>query len=95
MFYPRPEVDSVVVRLKPRESSLAIKDEAVFRQFIRSLFTQRNRKARGAVASYLEKVRKMPRENVRRLIDALPSDDRRVRQLSPEDFGELANVLFR
>jgi 16S rRNA (adenine1518-N6/adenine1519-N6)-dimethyltransferase len=95
MFYPQPEVDSVVVRLESRKFPLATKNEVEFRHFIQSLFTRRNRKVRGAVSSYLEKVRGTSGENVAKLIGALPFSDRRVRHLSPEDFGELANVALR
>jgi hypothetical protein len=37
---------------------------------------------------------KIPAENVKTLISVLPFKDRRVRQLSPEDFGELACAVF-
>lgn len=94
MFYPQPEVDSVVVRLQSRRLHLAMKNEILFRPFIRALFTQRNRKVQGAVTSYLMNVCKMPAENVKTLISVLPFKDRRVRQLSPEDFGELACAVF-
>ena len=94
MFYPQPEVDSAIVRLQSRRLRLAMKNETLFRPFIRALFTQRNRKVQGAVTSYLVNVRKMPAENVKTLTSVLPFKDRRVRQLSPEDFGELACAIF-
>ena len=44
MFYPPPEVDSVIVRFKPWQTApFEVLDEAFFRQMVKWLFTQRNR----------------------------------------------------
>jgi 16S rRNA (adenine1518-N6/adenine1519-N6)-dimethyltransferase len=94
MFYPQPEVDSVVVCLKSKNVQLSIGNEAKFRQFMQSMFTNRNRKVGGAVLSYLKNAHDMSREKSAKVIAALPFRDRRVRQLSPEDFGELASVVL-
>lgn len=84
MFFPQPEVDSVVVVLKPRKSHpFVVKNEEFFRRFVRLLFTQRNRKVRNAVVPFLRGERS----------EAVPFGDRRVRELAPEDFGVLANAL--
>lgn len=93
MFYPEPEVDSIIVRLKPRGSPpFPLKNEAFFRQLVQALFTQRNRKVRNAVQQFLIKRYAVVKEAAR-VADSLPFHDRRVRELAPEDFCELANVL--
>jgi 16S rRNA (adenine1518-N6/adenine1519-N6)-dimethyltransferase len=85
MFFPQPEVDSVVVRLKPKKPKpFAVKNEEFFRRLVRLLFTQRNRKVRNAVLPFL----KGERSGM-----VVPFGDRRVRELAPEDFGALANAL--
>jgi 16S rRNA (adenine1518-N6/adenine1519-N6)-dimethyltransferase len=94
MFYPQPEVDSIVVCLKSKKVPLAIRNEAEFRHFVQSMFTNRNRKVGGAVLSYLKNACNMSKEKSKKAIMALPFSDRRVRQLSPEDFGELASVVL-
>jgi len=88
MFYPQPEVDSVVVRLRPRKPHpFTLNNEASFTQFVQALFTRRNRKIRNAIYSFA----KNPEETVK----ALPFLDKRVRELAPEDFGVLANAFTK
>ena len=94
MFYPQPEVDSVIVRLMRRGTILFdIKDEVFFKRMVRWLFTQRNKKLGNALAPFLRSALKMPKEEAKNLADTFRLGDRRVRELSPRDFGELANAL--
>jgi len=94
LFYPSPNVDSMVVRLRPREKPpFSVKDEELFFQLVRALFNQRNKKVRNAVIPFLRQwVRK---ENVMKMADSLLFHDKRVRELAPEDFGVLTNVFVR
>jgi 16S rRNA (adenine1518-N6/adenine1519-N6)-dimethyltransferase len=95
MFYPQPEVDSIVVRLKPRKPlPFEVKNEVLFRQMVQSLFTQRNRKVRNAILPFIKGKLVIPTEKANELIEALPFCDKRVRELAPEDFGALANAIF-
>jgi 16S rRNA (adenine1518-N6/adenine1519-N6)-dimethyltransferase len=94
MFYPMPTVDSVIVRLRFRKQRpFRLKDEALFKRMVRSLFTQRNRKVRNAVLPFLKGLRAVAAEEAVRLAADLPFRDKRVRELAPEDFGVLANVF--
>jgi 16S rRNA (adenine1518-N6/adenine1519-N6)-dimethyltransferase len=94
MFYPPPDVDSMVVRLRPREPPFQVEDEKTFLELVRTLFTQRNKKVRNAIIPFLYK-RRVKRENAVGLADSLPFHDNRVRGLAPEDFGILANEVVR
>jgi 16S rRNA (adenine1518-N6/adenine1519-N6)-dimethyltransferase len=88
-FFPPPDVDACIVRLKPRSAPpFQVKSEAVFHELVRTLFTQRNRKVRNAVVGFLNKTGK--KEN---LADSLLFHDKRVRELAPEDFEAIANEL--
>jgi 16S rRNA A1518/A1519 N6-dimethyltransferase RsmA/KsgA/DIM1 with predicted DNA glycosylase/AP lyase activity len=69
-----------------------VKDEAVFRDVVRVLFTQRNRLVRKVVLTLLRRQGLKDTEAAEKA-DTLPFKDRRVRELSPEDFGALANEL--
>jgi 16S rRNA (adenine1518-N6/adenine1519-N6)-dimethyltransferase len=94
MFYPQPEVDSVVVRLSRWEKApFQVKREEFFTLLVRWLFTQRNRKTRKTLVSFLKNMRKMSGEEAEKLVSAVPFGDRRVRDLSPEEFGELADAV--
>jgi 16S rRNA (adenine1518-N6/adenine1519-N6)-dimethyltransferase len=88
-FFPSPDVDACIVRLKPRSAPpFSVKDKEVFHELVRTLFTQRNRKVRNAVVGLLHKLDK--KES---LADSLLFHDKRVRELAPEDFGAIANEL--
>lgn len=88
-FYPSPEVDIAIVRLKPKDPlPFKVKDEKVFDEIVRTLFTQRNRKVRNAVLPLLHRYGLNDA-----IADLLPFHNKRVRTLAPEDFGVLANEL--
>ncbi len=94
MFYPQPEVDSVIVRIKPRiKSSVEIKDEKFLTQMLKWLFTQRNKKVGKALAPFIKCTLKVSKQDAEKLALALPFHDRRARELSPKDFGVLSNAI--
>ncbi len=92
-FYPRPDVDAIIVRLKPREQPpFRLRDVKVFDEVLRTLFAQRNRKIRKAILPVLHTCGLKDIDALKRA-DLLPFHDKRVRELAPEDFGALANEL--
>jgi 16S rRNA (adenine1518-N6/adenine1519-N6)-dimethyltransferase len=94
LFYPQPEVDSVIVRLKPWTAKpFEVKNEAFFVRMVKWLFTQRNKKLGKAIAPFLRSNFKLSKQDAEKLALSLPFPERRVRELSPKDFGALANVL--
>jgi len=94
MFYPPPDVDSMVVRLRPRKPPFQVENEETFLELVQTLFTQRNKKVRNAILPFLHK-RGIKGGNALGLADSLPFHDKRVRGLAPEDFGTLANEVVR
>lgn len=94
MFYPQPEVNSIIIRLKPKKPPpFNLKNKVLFKQFVQALFTQRNRKVRNAVVPFIKSKHVTTVEKAAKLADSLPFHDKRVRELAPEDFGALANAL--
>jgi 16S rRNA (adenine1518-N6/adenine1519-N6)-dimethyltransferase len=94
IFYPPPEVDSVIVRLTPWKAvPFEVKDAAFFRRLVRWLFTQRNKKLCNALPPFIKSTLKTSKEDAEKLACAFPFCDKRVRELSPKDFGVLANAL--
>jgi 16S rRNA (adenine1518-N6/adenine1519-N6)-dimethyltransferase len=86
-FYPAPDVDACIVRLKPRKTRpFYVKNEEMFHELVRTLFTQRNRKVRNAIAGF---IRKLGKE--KEVADSILFHNKRVRELAPEDFGAIAN----
>ena len=94
MFYPQPKVDSVIVRLKPwKMAPFEVKDEAFFRRMVRWLFTQRNKKLSNALVPFIRSTLGVTKEEAEKRVCVVPFGERRVRELSPKEFGVLANVF--
>ena len=94
MFYPQPEVDSVILRLKPWSTKpFEVKDSAFFVRMMKWLFTQRNKKLGKALAPFIRDYFKLSKQDAEKLALSLPNHDRRVRELSPNDFGAIAHAL--
>ena len=96
MFYPEPEVNSVIVRLKPwKVAPFKVKDEAFFRRIARWLFTQRNKKLSNALVPFIKNTLNVAKEEAEKVACTFSFREKRVRELPPETFGELANALVR
>jgi 16S rRNA (adenine1518-N6/adenine1519-N6)-dimethyltransferase len=94
MFYPPPEVNSIIVRLTPWSTSpFEVKDETFFRRMLQWLFTERNKKLSNALVPFVKSTLKIGKEDAEKLVGALPFCEKRVRELPPEAFGELANEI--
>jgi 16S rRNA (adenine1518-N6/adenine1519-N6)-dimethyltransferase len=94
MFYPPPDVDSMMVRLKPRAAPFHVDNEETFFELVRTLFTQRNKKVRNGLIPFLRK-HELSKEEAVKLADSMVYSTKRVRELAPEDFGILTNELLR
>jgi 16S rRNA (adenine1518-N6/adenine1519-N6)-dimethyltransferase len=94
LFYPQPEVDSVIVRLKPwKTAPFKVKDKAFFKQMVRWLFTERNKKLGNALVPFIKSTFKVSKEEAKNRVCGVQFGERRVRELAPKDFGALANVF--
>jgi 16S rRNA (adenine1518-N6/adenine1519-N6)-dimethyltransferase len=93
MFYPPPDVDSLMLRLKPRDPPFQVEDEETYFELVQVLFTQRNKKVRNALIPFLRK-RELNRKEAVKLADSTIYRAKRVQQLAPEDFGILTNELL-
>ncbi|XHH08104.1 MAG: 16S rRNA (adenine(1518)-N(6)/adenine(1519)-N(6))-dimethyltransferase RsmA [Candidatus Bathyarchaeia archaeon] len=92
MFYPQPEVDSVIMRIKPwHEPPFTVKDEAFFGKMVKWLFTERNKKLANALEPFIKNTLKMSKQDYQKIIKTIPYREIRPRELTPENFGALAN----
>jgi 16S rRNA (adenine1518-N6/adenine1519-N6)-dimethyltransferase len=94
-FYPRPRVESAVVRMDIREKPLAdVDDDAFLLTVVRSAFSKRRK-------TLLNNLRDLSRiglrnEAVLSILKGLDIDPaRRAETLSPEDFAHLSNAISR
>jgi 16S rRNA (adenine1518-N6/adenine1519-N6)-dimethyltransferase len=94
MFYPSPEVDSVIMRLKPwSQKPFEVADEAFFKQMVKWLFTERNKKLSNALEPFIKSTLKLDKQDYLKTIKATTFAEKRARELSPKDFGVLANAF--
>ncbi len=94
LFYPQPDVDSVIMRLTPWAKPIFdVKDVAVFRRLTKWLFTQRNKKLSNAVTAFIRSDRKISKSEAEKITKTIVQKDARVRHLVPKEFGDLANAL--
>jgi len=94
MFYPQPEVDSVIISLKLWHAKpFEIKNPPLFLRLVKWLFTQRNKNLAKAISPFLRSNFKLTKQEAEKMALSLPHSNRRVRELHPKDFGAVANAL--
>jgi 16S rRNA (adenine1518-N6/adenine1519-N6)-dimethyltransferase len=82
-FKPQPKVDSCAVRLIKRKTlPFIVIDESFFFELTKNLFNHRRKKIKNIL------------NNLYRIHDDLPFLEKRVEELTPEQIGELSNILF-
>jgi len=94
-FYPRPNVESAVVRMDIRKKPLVdVRDDACLLAVVRSAFSKRRK-------TLLNNLKASPRIGLRHeavlgVLDSLGIDpSRRAETLAPEDFARLSNAFLR
>jgi len=98
-FFPPPRVSSAVVRILPRAPPFKVLDEKLFFQTVASLFQHRRQLVRNALYhSYHivfpnEKVGKIEKRKIVDQILAKKLAETRVIDLTPEQVGEISNLL--
>ena len=90
VFHPRPKVDSILLRLTPKEERKKL-DEVLFEEMVRGIFTQRRRLLRGALRHFL--ALKLGRDAGKSIMDKIAVTDARVYQLSVEELENLCLSL--
>jgi 16S rRNA (adenine1518-N6/adenine1519-N6)-dimethyltransferase len=94
MFFPPPEVGSVILRLTPwKTPPFTVKDAALFRRLVKWLFTQRNKKLDNALVPFIRAELKVDKVQAAKVASTFPLHDRRARELTPRDFGALTDAL--
>jgi len=89
-FYPKPRVDSALVTIKPTSEKLQVKNQQLFIDMVRTLFTQRRRKMKGVLTKYL-KARYPTRSDT--ILQHIPLIDKRVYELNPNELVTLSNQI--
>jgi 16S rRNA (adenine1518-N6/adenine1519-N6)-dimethyltransferase len=88
VFYPKPDVTSIVMNLEMlARPALAADDDAFFREMVRSIFGKRRKTLRNSLRYFAS-----PRGIT---VPELPLLRRRPEELSVEELVDLSNTLFR
>ena len=92
-FYPKPKVDSAVIKIKFRVKPLIdLEDPEIFRELVRTSFAQR----RKTLLNNLKNSRFNRQGNIENILNNCGIDGkRRAESLSPQEFGLLSNEISR
>jgi len=91
-FWPEPEVDSCVVRLRPRPPPFRVDDEELFKKVTRVIFSHRRKKVANALKSDPE-MRELVGAGSEEELAGLPHAAKRAEELGPEMIGELSDAF--
>jgi 16S rRNA (adenine1518-N6/adenine1519-N6)-dimethyltransferase len=90
-FYPIPKVDSALIRLTPCTPPFELPNKDIFFEFIRILFSFRNKIVKHALNLYLKRI--IAKRIEKDSLDNIPFGNERVFQLSLQQFRELYQFL--
>ena len=93
-FWPRPKVESAVIRITPHRPRFQIADERFFITLLKALFTQRNRKLKNALKRFLRSRLTLDKNGAGLLVEGIPYADSKVHALSPEKLGDVTNRVL-
>lgn len=96
LFYPQPKVDSIILRIKPWQpphAPFTVKDPVFFEHMVKWLFTERNKKLSNALTPFIKSTLKLSPQEFQKIIKALPYHEMRPREITPENFGAIANAF--
>ena len=91
LFYPRPNVDSAVVKIEFERGRVAVKDEKAYRQTVKCAFLNRRKTLENNLVNFFSLSRDMAKEI---LSEAGVEDKARGETLSPQRLAILADVLL-
>lgn len=93
VFWPRPKVDSAIVRILPDlDRAKNLGDRQFFQDFVRRLFTQRRKHLRGVLAGMYKP--QLDRETIEELLNAQALEPNvRAEELEPDRLVEISRRL--
>jgi 16S rRNA (adenine1518-N6/adenine1519-N6)-dimethyltransferase len=92
-FRPKPKVDSIIVKLIPRaKPAVKVNDEDLFFKLVNLIFSQRRKKIKSTLRNNWQKLSEN-KGKFWEIIEGLPFKEKRPGEISPEEIGNLANIL--
>ena len=91
MFFPRPKVDSAVVKIDFCEGRLPVKDKKTYRETVRCAFLNRRKTLENNLINYFN----LPRERAQEILRLAGVPEKaRGETLSPEALAALSDIIF-
>ena len=91
MFYPRPNVDSAVVRIDFERGRIAVKNEKAYRQTVKCAFLNRRKTLENNLVNYFS----VSRETAKKILSEAGVEEKaRGETLSPTRLAVLSDVLI-
>ena len=91
MFYPRPNVDSAVVKITFERGRISVKSEKAYRQTVKCAFLNRRKTLENNLVNYFG----LSREMAKALLQKVDVEEKaRGETLSPEKLAELSDALI-
>lgn len=90
MFYPRPNVDSAVVKIDFQRGRIAVKDEKAYRQTVKCAFLNRRKTLENNLVNFFSVSRETAKDV---LLTAGIEEKARGETLSPTQFALLSDIL--
>ncbi len=91
VFWPRPRVDSAVLKLKPRRRDLSESEEQLFWEIVQGVFQQRRKTLPNGMARLFD----LSRSRLVELLEEVPlSPTARPEELSVIQFAKLSRIIY-
>ena len=98
-FIPKPKIDSMVVRLKPKENRISKEDFEIYSKFTKALFQHRNKKIKNALIDSRHIIGNIDKKVLKKRLNAIEDDEineylsKRVIVLTPEEILYVSKKL--
>lgn len=98
-FIPKPQIDSTVVKLTPKENQISPDDFKVYSKFTKALFQHRNKKIRNALIDSRHIISNIDKKELKKRLNAIEDEilndylSKRVIVLTPEEILDVSKGL--
>ncbi len=99
-FIPKPQIDSTVVKLTPKENTIAEEDFKTYSKFTKALFQHRNKKIRNALIDSRHVISNIDKKVLKKRLNAIEDEKlidylkKRVVVLTPEEIMFISKNLY-
>ena len=99
-FIPKPQIDSTVVKLTPKENSIPADEFRIYSKFTRALFQHRNKKIRNALIDSRHIIGNIDKKVLKKRLNAIEDEElieylkKRVVVLAPEEILHISLKLY-